>query len=350
LWIHKTQTHIGQQRQEKQRVCLIYFRLVQESFIISNSLHPSIIDKPEVGSKIQGYHFIIMPLTARPIISAWVIVINLLLASTKAFQQQAIPSLLPRLRHAGPTHRRNEVPFGSTTSQDRVPLDRTTNLSSSLWTTVDTLWKMNPYAAGAFVCGIKACSADFFAQQRQIRMRHFHDKSDVFDQQQRQQPPKFVQEIDMKRNLAFLLYGVIYQGLGQELIYNHLYPLMFGTGVDVRTVALKVMFDLFIQTTFLTLPIAYYAKSVVFGRPVKYAIQQYVDDIKNKGLLTKYFLLWGPVQSLTFSIIPEHFRITFIACVSFFWVIILSSLSSAGNRDNVVVTPVMEDTDTSGMQ
>lgn len=46
------------------------------------------------------------------------------------------------------------------------------------------------------------------------------------------------------------------------------------------------------------------------------------------GLLTKYFLLWGPVQCITFSIVPEHLRVSFIAVVSFFWLIILSSVSA----------------------
>jgi hypothetical protein len=256
----------------------------------------------------------------------FVLLFFVLLVPTRAFQQQECLALFQqRWRHECPRQRYEATP--SRFGPKSVRLDRTV-LSSSLWTTVDALWKMNPYAAGAVVCGIKACSADLFAQQRQIRMNNVKD-----------QPPKVIQKLDIRRNLAFLLYGVLYQGLGQELIYNHLYPLMFGTGVDLNTVVRKVMFDLFVQTTFLTLPIAYYAKSVVFGRPFKLAMQQYVDDIKDRGLLTKYFLLWGPVQSLTFSIVPEHFRITFIACVSFFWVIILSSLSSAGNRDREALVP-----------
>jgi len=32
-------------------------------------------------------------------------------------------------------------------------------------------------------------------------------------------------------------------------------------------------------------------------------------------------------------VIPEHFRVSFIALVSFFWVIILSSLSAAKDED-----------------
>jgi hypothetical protein len=64
------------------------------------------------------------------------------------------------------------------------------------------------------------------------------------------------------------------------------------------------------------------------------ALRRYFDDIKNHGLLKKYVTLWGPVQCLTFSVIPEHFRVSFIAVVSFFWLIILSSITSKADTAN----------------
>mmetsp|Transcript_21273 Transcript_21273/g.34226 ORF Transcript_21273/g.34226 Transcript_21273/m.34226 type:complete len:80 (-) Transcript_21273:579-818(-) len=52
----------------------------------------------------------------------------------------------------------------------------------------------------------------------------------------------------------------------------------------------------------------------------------YLDNVTKNGLLKKY---WGiPVQGATFGVIPEHFRTTFMASISFFWVVILSCLSS----------------------
>jgi hypothetical protein len=141
---------------------------------------------------------------------------------------------------------------------------------------------------------------------------------------------------DRRRNLGFLVYGSAYQGVGQEYIYNTLYPIMFGPGGDTLTVVKMVCFDLFIQTVFVTLPIAYYFKSIIFGTTFLESTKQYLSDIRHRGLLTKYFMLWGPVQAMTFSIVPHHLRITFIAMVSFFWVIILSSI--AGRTDQPVTT------------
>jgi hypothetical protein len=136
---------------------------------------------------------------------------------------------------------------------------------------------------------------------------------------------------DYKRNIAFLLYGSLYQGMSQEYIYNHLYPLWFGTGTDIHTVLSKVAFDLLVQTTLLTLPMAYLIKGALFASTPQASLQNYVRDVKAEALWQKYFALWGPVQCCTFSIVPEHYRVTFIALVSFFWLIILSNITNSNN-------------------
>jgi hypothetical protein len=38
------------------------------------------------------------------------------------------------------------------------------------------------------------------------------------------------------RNSAFILYGALYQGCCQEIIFNDIYPKIFGIGTDVATV------------------------------------------------------------------------------------------------------------------
>ena len=61
---------------------------------------------------------------------------------------------------------------------------------------------------------------------------------------------KEVAKFDYKRNLAFTVYGAVYQGMAQEFIYNHMYGVWFGVGTSVRTVLSKVLFDLLIQVRF----------------------------------------------------------------------------------------------------
>lgn len=201
------------------------------------------------------------------------------------------------------------------------PLTEISLSIDSIASVVNNFWMTSPYTAAAAVCGVKASAADLVAQNRQYSLRG--------EEKEQTRKRDFLKRgLDFQRNIAFLLYGAVYQGMAQEFIYNHLYPVWFGTGTTMRIVLIKVSFDLFIQTTLITLPIAYLTKSLIYRYSFKEGIRRYFDDIKNHGLLTKYFVLWGPVQCLTFSVVPEHLRVTFIAFVSFFWLIILSTIAS----------------------
>jgi protein Mpv17 len=174
---------------------------------------------------------------------------------------------------------------------------------------VDVAFRDYPYAMAAFTCGVKASAADYVAQKRQLSKRTNVSSSSS-------------SSTEKKRNFAFLVYGAVYQGMGQEYIYNTLYPSWFGTSTTISTVLIKVLFDLLVQTTLLTLPVAYLTKALVYQYSAREAMVRYLDDIFRHGLLIKYFSLWGPVQCITFSIIPEHYRISFIAAVSFVWLIL----------------------------
>jgi len=172
-----------------------------------------------------------------------------------------------------------------------------------------------PYLAAFVTCGAKASAADAVAQ---VKDRTDDDNS----------------AFEFPRNLSYIIYGGVYQGMVQEYLFNHFLPRLFGSGTDVQTVAVKVMFDMLILSPLLCLPVAYLVKGVLLGQGGIYGgLQRYKADVLERGLIFKYWALWGPVQCLTFSIVPEHFRITWVAVVSFFWLIILSSLSSKGLKE-----------------
>lgn len=216
---------------------------------------------------------------------------------------------------------------GGTTTTTALAFHPSPTLLNSVVGAADHFWRNSPYLAAALTCGVKASAADLVAQRRQEAANTSDDDgaaAAVAEVAISSAPPR----MDLKRNFAYIVYGSVYQGMAQEYIYNHLYPVFFGSGTDVLTVLSKVLFDLLVQTTLVTLPIAYMSKAIIYRYSFREAIRRYLDDIRNHGLLTKYFLLWGPVQCLTFSIVPEHFRVTFIACISFFWLIILSTIAS----------------------
>lgn len=141
--------------------------------------------------------------------------------------------------------------------------------------------------------------------------------------------------ISWPRNLAFLFYGGLYQGCVQYYLFNDCYSAWFGDGDDLVTLCEKVLFDQLVLTPFLCLPVAYVMKAIAFRYSVAEGLRRYFADAK-RDLLLKYWAIWTPVQCVTFGFVPAELRIPFIAVVSFFWLIILSSISS---RDDAQ-TPV----------
>lgn len=182
--------------------------------------------------------------------------------------------------------------------------------------TVATFYKTKPYLAAFITCGIKASAADAIAQRIEMSK-------------------KSQEKANLRRNAAYILYGGGYQGIFQEYLYNHIFPLLFGAGTDVLTVFNKVAFDMFVLMPFLCLPFSYLSKSAIFGYSPIEAIRRYMGDVRVRGLLKKCWGIWIPVQCMTFSIVPEFLRISFIAFVSFFWLIILSKVSAKGEMDTM---------------
>lgn len=189
--------------------------------------------------------------------------------------------------------------------------------------TIDSFFKSSPYTAAFITCGIKASAADFLAQKREIVKK---------TSQEEKNNSTVEKKIEIQRNLAFILYGGLYQGIAQYYIYNILFPSWFGAGNDMSSVAIKVAFDMFVISPLLCLPIAYLTKSVIYGKSWKDGLTKYKYDLVKNKLLQTYCTIWIPVQALTFGVVPPHLRIAFIAFVSFFWLIILSTVSSKEMR------------------
>mmetsp|Transcript_28056 Transcript_28056/g.67594 ORF Transcript_28056/g.67594 Transcript_28056/m.67594 type:complete len:279 (-) Transcript_28056:47-883(-) len=209
----------------------------------------------------------------------------------------------------------------------------TTSLKSTVLGAVDTFYKTMPLASAFMTCGVKASLADIVAQKRAAKEVAQTAQTDDYEND-----TLILGEIDSapfekRRNLAFFLYGGLYQGMAQEIIFNEAFPIIFGQGTDLQTVFSKVLFDSLVITPLLCLPVAYFVKSVIFQYSFKEAINRYTDDVLKNGLLVKYWSLWSPVQCLTFGVVPQHLRIAWIAFVSFFWLIIFSSISAKGQKE-----------------
>lgn len=183
---------------------------------------------------------------------------------------------------------------------------------AAVGSSIAKFYKAFPLVAGFLTCSTKAGIADSMAQYRDVCTTKFNPK----------------------RNLAMVLYSGTVLGMMCEIMYNTLFPLMFGTGEKSLLKAVKMtLFDGFVNAPFLWLPPAYIAQAIVYRYPKRDAIQKYITDVKENGLLTKYWSLWLPMSLINFMFVPDHFRIVFVAMVSFFWMVILSIVSNKNAQD-----------------
>jgi len=205
-------------------------------------------------------------------------------------------------------------------------------LNGAAVSAVESFFITKPYVAAFLTCSVKASAADLIAQTRQC-----------------------AKNVDVSRNLAFLVYGGLYQGLAQQFMYSTVFPDIFGHDLDMMGLASQVSFDMCIVGPFLCLPLAYAFKSMFSGdeneeltsletkgQALQQGLEKYVNDVTSQGLLLKYWGLWTPVNFLTFGVVPMHFRVAFVASVSFFWILILSSVAADESNDDGVSIPQQE--------
>jgi protein Mpv17 len=198
-----------------------------------------------------------------------------------------------------PTYQKNDNAVGSSYRQS--------HLKDATISAVESFFITNPYLAAFLTCSAKASAADFIAQTKAS-----------------------ASNVDLSRNAAFLVYGGLYQGMAQQFMYSTVFPGMFGHDLDLYGLISQVAFDMTVVGPFLCLPLAYAVKGMFIGNDnVETGLQKYVHDVSSQGLLFKYWALWTPVNFLTFGIIPLHFRVAFVAFISFFWIFILSSTAAA---------------------
>lgn len=189
---------------------------------------------------------------------------------------------------------------------------------------VNSFYQTYPLQAAVLTCGVKASLADCIVQVRSwTESEH---------------------AIEMKRNAAYIIYGGIFIGLMCHIEYDFLFPQLFGTNHDAGTIVKEVLFDNFVSAPLMWLPPCYFIKAVMFDYPLKEGLDRYLTDV-DEGLLYKYWTLWLPAQTISFSFVPDQLRVLFMACISFGWFIVLSS--SQSQTDNSADAAVVEDASSS---
>ena len=140
--------------------------------------------------------------------------------------------------------------------------------SPSAASAISAFYKNNRFKGAFLTCSIKACSADAIAQYIAAGRQKLED-DDIVDKKDNALSKlnplrktrggdmalavKKQASFDLRRSLAFFLYGGFYQGCVGEIIYNNIFPLL-GTGTDIKTVAKKVVADTGVISPMMCIP------------------------------------------------------------------------------------------------
>ena len=198
---------------------------------------------------------------------------------------------------------------------------------------VSDFYATYPLQSAILTCGFKASIADSIAQFKD-RMKGFVVESHEHDGNNDESDHWW----EARRNTAYVIYGGLFVGLMCHMEYNVLFPVMFGTENTPTTFISKVLFDNFISAPLMWLPPAYLIKAVLYDYSLGEGLEKYWRDIRDEGLLLKYWTIWVPAQTVSFSVVPDHLRVAFMASVSFFWFILFSSVSSNGDNTDTDTT------------
>mmetsp|Transcript_53205 Transcript_53205/g.64135 ORF Transcript_53205/g.64135 Transcript_53205/m.64135 type:complete len:269 (-) Transcript_53205:198-1004(-) len=218
-----------------------------------------------------------------------------------------------RCRGRGDTDRRD----GSSSTATVGGWSRTSSCLSAFTEEISDFYLNYPVQSAILTCGVKASLADGIAQYKETVAL----SKDEFG-------------IELRRNVAYIIYGGIFIGFACHLEYDILFPLLFGYENGLMTIVEKVIFDDFVSAPLFWLPPAYLIKALVYEHSLQDGLQKYFEDIRHNSLLRKYWTVWIPAQSISFSVIPDHLRVAWMASVSFFWFIILSTIASKNDGDN----------------
>jgi len=199
-----------------------------------------------------------------------------------------------------------------------------------MMSTINSFFQTQPYLAAFLACSFKASAADMIAQTQEMENLKTSESSNGD-----KQAIDDLNSVNISRNLGFLFYGGIYQGMAQNFIYNTLYPSLFGTDDSLALVGKEVLVDNLLFAPFLCLPVAYAFKAAFTSEEplgidtLNIGMRKYKHDVMTNSLLLRYWSIWFPCNMITFGVIPPHYRVVFVAAISFFWICILSSIASS---------------------
>ena len=202
------------------------------------------------------------------------------------------------------------------TSASAAGRGRGSPAKDSLLQRCDAFLERRPLLGSAVVMGVKAWLADLLVQCAV-------EKRDTVDQ---------------GRSLLFATFGASYQGIFQYLMYNRGFEVWF-PGRGVRNVVTKIMLTNLISDPVFFFPSFYTMREAMNGERgvsatemVTRALEKYRNncwtDWRNS------WVIWVPAHAVTYGFVPVHLRISWIATVSFAYVMLLSFTRGSIQEDD----------------
>mmetsp|Transcript_111919 Transcript_111919/g.239069 ORF Transcript_111919/g.239069 Transcript_111919/m.239069 type:complete len:267 (+) Transcript_111919:251-1051(+) len=165
------------------------------------------------------------------------------------------------------------------------------------------LHKAYPYALGFAVCFTKGIIADTLAQKAIARR----------------------EKVDGRQVLAMGLFSGCFTGCAYHFIFNVAFSRIWGASKSLSTVLSKAATDGILVFPFLYMPTFYYFDELIRHGSLKAIPERWMTEIRS--CMRSYVNIWPATMLCVFTIVPVELRISFIASVSFTWLIILSVIS-----------------------
>ena len=151
--------------------------------------------------------------------------------------------------------------------------------------------------------------------------------ADTISQVQSKNKGDSVSNLEWRQSFSSITYGALILGIGSNLVYTKLLPALF-PGNGARAILSQACVDNFVCAPLVWLPPAYMIKAAFLRQPVLEALKTYVQAVRKEKLLVRYWSMWLPAQTFTFSVVPKHLRVLCTAAFSFVWFLILTKMTS----------------------
>jgi hypothetical protein len=147
------------------------------------------------------------------------------------------------------------------------------------------------------------------------------------------------ENLDLKRTVVFASFGGWYGGWFQHYVYNLWYPMLFGRAATFWPTVKKIAADNFFMAPFIAIPTYYTWRMALLpdaaGSPNSLEEDIFAAWKRDVVMVTvAFWKIWIPAHVVTFGFVAEPLRITWVASVSFVWLIIKSVLAH-GSYENI---------------